>query len=41
MDQFSLSQATFGTTFKVIGGYLKAGKSFLKRVLGRIFTISE
>jgi hypothetical protein len=26
--------AGFGTTFRVTGGYLKAGTSFLKRVTG-------
>jgi hypothetical protein len=28
-------------TFRVIGGYRKAGTSFLKRVTGRIFTLSK
>ncbi len=31
-EQFSESQARFGTTFKATGGYQKAGTSFLKRV---------
>jgi hypothetical protein len=40
--QFSRSQAAFGTTFRVAGGYRKAGTSFLKRVItGLIFTISK
>jgi hypothetical protein len=30
--KISESQAAFGTTFRVTGGYLKAGTSFLKRV---------
>jgi hypothetical protein len=37
----SESQVGFGTTFKGTGGYQKAGKSFLKRVTGRNFTISK
>jgi hypothetical protein len=37
-EQFSVSQAAFGTTFRVTGGYRKAGTSFMKRVTGRIFT---
>jgi hypothetical protein len=41
-EKFSESQVAFGTTFRVKdGGYQKAGTSFLKRVTGRIFTISE
>jgi hypothetical protein len=32
-EQFSESQAGFGTTFKGTGGYQKAGTSSLKRVL--------
>ncbi len=36
-EQFSESQADLGTLFRVTGGFLKAGKSFLKRVTGRIF----
>ncbi len=40
LEQFSGSQAAFGTTFRVAGGYRKAGTSFLKRVIGRIFAIS-
>jgi hypothetical protein len=34
-------QAAFGTTFRVTGGYRKAGTSSLKRVTGKIFTISK
>jgi hypothetical protein len=34
--QFSESQAAFGTTFIVIGGFRKAGASPLKRVTERI-----
>jgi hypothetical protein len=30
---------SLGTIFRVKGGYLKAGTSFLKRVTGRIFMI--
>jgi hypothetical protein len=41
LEQFSGSQAAFGTTFKVTGGYRKGGKSFLKTVIRRIFTIRE
>jgi hypothetical protein len=41
LEQFSGSQAAFETTFIVIGGYWKAGKSFLKRVTRRIFTINN
>jgi hypothetical protein len=33
-------QAVFGATFTIIGGYLKARNSFLKRVNRRILTIS-
>jgi hypothetical protein len=40
-EQFSESQAAFGTTLGVTGGYLKAGTSFLKRIAGRIFRISK
>jgi hypothetical protein len=40
-EQFSGSQAAFGTTFRVTGGYRKAGTSSLKRATGRIFTISS
>jgi hypothetical protein len=40
-EQFSESQVGFGTTFKGIGGYQKAGTSSLKRVTGRNFTISK
>ncbi len=39
--QFSKSKAAFGTTLGVTGGYLKAGTSFLKRVAGRMFRISQ
>jgi hypothetical protein len=38
-EQFSESQAAFQTTFRVTGGYLKAGTSFLKRVTGKIFKL--
>jgi hypothetical protein len=34
------SQVAFGTTFKVKGGYRKAGTSFVKKVTGKIFTIT-
>jgi hypothetical protein len=37
-ENFSESQAGFGTTFKGTGGYQKAGTSSLKRVTGRNFT---
>jgi hypothetical protein len=37
LEQFSGSQSAFGTTFRVTGGYLKAGTSFLKRVTETIF----
>jgi hypothetical protein len=40
-EQFSESQAGFGTTFKGTGGYQKAGTSSLKRITGRNFTISK
>jgi hypothetical protein len=40
-EQFSESQAGFGTTFKGTGGYQKAGTSSLKRFTGRNFTISK
>jgi hypothetical protein len=40
-EQFSESLAAFGTTFRVTGGYLKAGTNFLKRVIGRFFRISK
>jgi hypothetical protein len=39
--QLSESQAAFGTTFKVTGGFRKSGTSPLKRVTGRIFPISK
>jgi hypothetical protein len=39
-EQFSGSQAAFGTTFRVTGGYRKAGTSLLKKFTGRIFTIT-
>jgi hypothetical protein len=39
LEQFSESQAGFGTTLKGTGGYQKAGTSSLKRVTGRNFTI--
>ncbi len=38
-EQFSESQAALGTTFRVTGGYLKAGTIFLKRVSGGILRI--
>jgi hypothetical protein len=38
-EQFSESQAAFGTTFRVTGGNLKSGTSFLKRVTGMISEI--
>jgi hypothetical protein len=43
-EQFSGSQADFGTYFyffRVLGGYRIARTSFLKRVTGRVFTISK
>jgi hypothetical protein len=36
-EQFSGSQAAFGTIFRVKDGNLKAGTNFLKRTIGRIF----
>jgi hypothetical protein len=33
--------AAFGTTFRVIGGYQKAGASLLEKVTGRIFKIKQ
>jgi hypothetical protein len=39
-EQFSESQADLGTTFRDTSGYQKAGTSSLKRVTGRIFTIT-
>ncbi len=40
--QISESEAVFGTTSRITGGYLKAGSSFLKRgVTGRIFRMSK
>ncbi len=39
-EQFSELQAAFGTTFRVTGGYLKAGTSFQNRFTGRMFRIS-
>jgi hypothetical protein len=38
-EQFSESQAAFGTTSRVTGGFRKAGTSPLKRV--RIFTVNK
>jgi hypothetical protein len=38
-EQFLDTQAALGTTFRVTGGNLKAGTSFLKRLIGRIFRI--
>jgi hypothetical protein len=35
-EEFFSSQAAFGTTYRVTGGYRKAGISFLKKVTGRI-----
>jgi hypothetical protein len=35
------SRAVFRATFRVTGGYMKAGTSFLKRIIGRIFRISD
>jgi hypothetical protein len=40
-EQFSGSQAGFGTTFRDKGSFQKAGTSSLKRVTGRNFTISD
>jgi hypothetical protein len=40
LKQFSGSQEAFGTTFRVKGGYRKAGTSFVKKVTGMIFTIT-
>ncbi len=40
-EQFSGSQAAFGTTFRVTGGYRKARTTFLKRVTWIIFTSSK
>ncbi len=39
-EQFSGSQAGYGTTFIDIGGYQKDGTRSLKRVTGSNFTIS-
>jgi hypothetical protein len=39
-EQFSGSQAGFGTTFRDIGSFQKAGTSSLKRVTERHFTVS-
>ncbi len=38
-EQFSGTQAAFGTTFRDTSGFQKAGTSSLKRVTGRFFTI--
>jgi hypothetical protein len=38
-EKFSESQAASVKTFRVTGGYLKAGTSFLKRVTGRFFEL--
>jgi hypothetical protein len=35
-----MSKPAFGTTFRVNGGYLKAGTSFFKRVTGKILRTS-
>jgi hypothetical protein len=40
-EQFSGSQAGYGTTFRDTGRYQKAGTSCMKRVTGRNFTISK
>ncbi len=40
-EQFSESQAAFGTIFKVMGGLLKAERMSLKGVSGRIFKIAS
>jgi hypothetical protein len=40
-EHFSGSHAAFGSTFRVTGGYQKAGTNFLKWVTGKIFTTSE
>jgi hypothetical protein len=40
-SEFLGLQAAFGKTFSVTCSYWKAGASFLKRVTGRIFTISK
>ncbi len=40
-EQFSKSQAAFTPSFRVTGGYRKAGTSFLKIVTGRVFTVSK
>jgi hypothetical protein len=40
-EQFSGSWAAFGTTFRITGGYQKAGTSSLKRVTERILAISK
>ncbi len=37
----SESQSAIRTSFRVTGGYQKAGTSFLKRVAGRIFSVSR
>jgi hypothetical protein len=39
-EKFFVSQAAFTATFRVTGGYIKAGTSLLKRITGRIFRIS-
>jgi hypothetical protein len=39
-EQFSGSQAGYGTTFRDTGGHHKAGTSSLKRVTGMNFTMS-
>jgi hypothetical protein len=40
-EQFSGSQAGYGTTFRDTGGYQKAGTSSLKRVTGKNFIIMK
>jgi hypothetical protein len=40
LEQFSGLESAFGTTFRVTGGYLEAGTSFLRRFTGTIFKIS-
>jgi hypothetical protein len=40
-EKFSGSQADFETTFRITGGYQKAGTNFLMRVTGMVFTIGK
>jgi hypothetical protein len=37
----SKSSSAYGTVYKIIGGFLYAATRSLKRVAGRIFTISK